>query len=1222
MHQNMNARGARRLFLAITAMLLLLVPAGLFAQVDRGVITGRITDTTNAVIPAVKVTATEEATNAQYATVSNGLGIYSLLNLPIGTYTIKYQKQGFKATDHPGITLLANHTSQVNVQLEAGSAVETVTVKGNPILQLQPEVGTNMTQQEINSVPLSIAGAGRDQLAVAFAVTPNVSGDTWYSSVNGSQQYTKNVMIDGTSIDSGVMGDLVESGPSLDAVQQVQVDTNGLGAEESRTGGGAFMLELKSGTNKWHGSAFGFLTNEDLDANTWDNNWWLSQCGHQAICPNGQPRSAYGRARNCYFDYGFSGGGPIWKNHTFFYVAYEKYTQDDWRTIPNGATAPTTKMLNGDFSELLAQGAQHPGCTADPCPTGYNDPAGNPIYFGSVFLPDGTVAPGNIIPAGIWGASAISQKVLAIYKQYYKPTLPGVTNNFPMNASLDPHFAQYQFSIKFDHNFSDRDHFASSYIWNHRPKTEMLDPANIMWEPGKETGGPLTPASHQELHTNAYRFSETHTFSPTLLNVASFTFNQFQNVQASLAPAQVWASTLGINSAYPDQTPDFPQLSYSGSPNGVQETTVGSTFNGGYVAYNGILDDSVSWTKGRHDFKFGGELRAIGFNANGGPQGALSLNFTNGTFVPYQTDANFASNVAPFVGFAFANMGLGEVANGSQAVPFNQYGRRKEYALFAQDDWKITPRLTASLGLRWDITGALHELHGHWSNFSLTAKDPHFGGLPGAFVWLKHPGDSFETDRDLHQFGPHLGVSYMVTNRSVIRGSYGLMYSPIANNQFDAVPYGSAIGYQGNNTVNPVLNQNGVGMPAFQWDSGYPGTTTPANGPMPNQGYMQWGAPSIDPHSRQLGMIQNVFAGYEYQVSSDFKVDVNYSGAFGSNLHDGYGEPYNYPLWSQYQPLLMSGHANDVVNSVATAQAAGVNYPYQGWSQIAADALLQFPQVAEGYGPLMVVNAPIGRSGYNSFTVEATKRGRNGLAFNLSFTHSRQTGNVCDGFLEEWSYGACNQQDPHQYNNSTYWGSPLTSDGLKGFVTYQLPIGRGRRFLGNTGHLLNEVVGGWGVSTIVSYSNGGQFGAVWSTNSYPGWLAPVWSNVKPNANFKNTFKRWDPAWNPLTDGQDNASLFVDPSNFSNPQFGQLGNSPKYYQGWRNWAAPSENASIIKHFNIGESERYTASIRADFFNVFNRHYWGGPNLDMSSPYFGHVTGVSGNRTGQIGARFQF
>jgi hypothetical protein len=139
---------------------------------------------------------------------------------------------------------------------------------------------------------------------------------------------------------------------------------------------------------------------------------------------------------------------------------------------------------------------------------------------------------------------------------------------------------------------------------------------------------------------------------------------------------------------------------------------------------------------------------------------------------------------------------------------------------------------------------------------------------------------------------------------------------------------------------------------------------------------------------------------------------------------------------------------------------------------------------------------------------------------------------------------------------------------------------------------------------------------------YPGWWPGVWANVKQGADFKNRFKTLNPAWNPLTDGADSNSLFVDTSNFSNPQFGQLGNSPKVFQNWRGWATPTENASITKRFTFGESERYSASIRADFFDVFNRHYWGGPNMDMSSPYFGHVTGVSGNRTGQIGARFQF
>lgn len=1210
----------RFLMLLLAAFSILGLQPSLWAQVDRGTVTGTVTDSTGAVIPSAQVTATQVSTNAKYTAVTNGLGFYSVVNLPIGTYKFTFEKPGFETVSQSGVVILANHTSEINMHLSIGSTAETVQVNATPVLDVQPEVGTNLTQDQVNELPLSLTstGGGRDQLMYAFSITPNVGGDSWYSSVNGSQQYTKNVLLDGTSIDSGVVGDLLETGPSNDAIEQVQVDTTGIRAEEARSGGGVFMVELKSGSNQWHGSAFAYGSNEDLNANTWDNNWFLSQCGSSTTCPNGNPRSFYGRARDRNFDYGFSGGGPLWKNHTFFYTAYEKYWQDDWRTNPTGATAPTVQMLGGDFSQLLSFAATARGCTTNPCPTGYNDSNGNPIYYGSIFLPDGTVAPGNVIPSGM--ISPISQKILGIYNQYYKPTGTGVVNNFPSIISNDPHFAQYQYSIKVDHNFSAKDHFAASYIYNHRPKWEMEN-AQGMWIPGTHNGGPFTPNSSQELHTNAYRFSETHTFTPNILNVTSFTFNQFQNIQSSLAPQQDWASQLTLNSGYADKTPDFPQVYFNGSQNGVGETTIGSTYTGGSVPYNGILNESLSWTKGRHYFKFGGEFRAIGMNASGGAQGSYTLNVNQNTYEPYQNDANFVSNVAPFVGFAFANMELGAVASGSQGVPISLYGRRKEYAFFAQDDYKVNQKLTVNLDLRWDITGAYHETNGQWADFDLNAQDPTFGGIKGANVWLQHKGDTFETIGDYHQFGPHVGFSYLTTSKSVVRASYGIMYSPVGNNIWGGVPYSYAPGFQGNNQVYPVPNSpTGQVLPAFLWDSGYPGQTVPGTGPMPNQGFLNWDAVTIDPHSRQLGMVQNAFVGYEYQITSDMKVDVNYNGAFGRNLHDALGTTYNWPNWTKYQPLLLSGHANDWVSDQGSAQAAGVTLPYNGWSHFAYSALLQYPQEASNWGSIYPINPPIGRSGYNAFTVEVTKRGKQGLSMDLSFNHWHSTGNVCDAFQEEWWLGPCNLQNPFQYNDSHYWASGTSGSGVKGFASYQLPVGRGHWLLGGANRVVDAFAGGWGIGTIVSYFNGGNMGYVGSTNSYPGWSG-VWANVSAHPNFKNQFKAWNPLWDP-SQGADPNSLFVDPSNFSNPTFGQLGNSPKNFQNWRNWAAPNENATITKKFRFGDSARYTASIRADFFDLFNHHYWGSPNMDMSSPYFGHVTGVGGNRTGQLSARFQF
>jgi len=146
---------------------------------------------------------------------------------------------------------------------------------------------------------------------------------------------------------------------------------------------------------------------------------------------------------------------------------------------------------------------------------------------------------------------------------------------------------------------------------------------------------------------------------------------------------------------------------------------------------------------------------------------------------------------------------------------------------------------------------------------------------------------------------------------------------------------------------------------------------------------------------------------------------------------------------------------------------------------------------------------------------------------------------------------------------------------------------------------------------------------VGSSNYYPGWSA-VYTNVASHANFKNVFKRYNPGWNPTASGAgtDDGSLFVDPTIFSNPTYGELGNSPSMFTNWRGWATPQENASLLKKTHFGPDGRYTFTVRGEFFNVFNRHYWDSPNVSYGTAYFGHVTGVSGNRTGQVGARFEW
>lgn len=214
-------------------------------------------------------------------------------------------------------------------------------------------------------------------------------------------------------------------------------------------------------------------------------------------------------------------------------------------------------------------------------------------------------------------------------------------------------------------------------------------------------------------------------------------------------------------------------------------------------------------------------------------------------------------------------------------------------------------------------------------------------------------------------------------------------------------------------------------------------------------------------------------------------------------------------------------------------------------------------------------------------------------------------------FVDTWTENQA-WQNPYNYRHEATW--PRTNDTVKGYLTYSLPLGRGRRFLSGS-RTLDYLVGGWMAGTIVSYGNGPQMSAILSNLWYPGWSA-VYTDVASGASFKNTFKSWAPGVSSPN------SQFVNPANFANPSFGQLGNSPTIFGNWRGWATPSEDASLLKKTHFGTDGRYTMTLRAEFFNVFNRHYWSNPNTSFGTTYFGQVTGVSGNRTGQLGARFEW
>src|SRR5208282_564175 len=336
-----DVRGALRLVASL--LVLLLSSFGALGQSNRASITGTVTDSSGAVIVGVDVTARNVDTNVETTTVSNGDGIYLLPNLPPGKYALTFRKTGFKEIVQPAVTIISTQVAEINRTMQVGAATENITVTAEaPVLDSEStSFGTNMNGNVVTDLPLSIYGGGRFIEDFAVAITPGYSpiSSPYGAVVNGSQWFTKDYTIDGTSGTSSIRGDSMETGPSMEAVQELQAQTSGLDAATAITNGGVMSFTLKSGTNKFHGSLFGYGHNEFLDANTWTNDI------------TGAPK-AEARA----WDYGASIGGPIRKDKLFLFGAFERFTYNDFTLGTYSQFVPTTAMLNGDFSALLNTG--------------------------------------------------------------------------------------------------------------------------------------------------------------------------------------------------------------------------------------------------------------------------------------------------------------------------------------------------------------------------------------------------------------------------------------------------------------------------------------------------------------------------------------------------------------------------------------------------------------------------------------------------------------------------------------------------------------------------------------------------------------------------------------------------------------------------------------------------------------------------------------------------
>jgi Carboxypeptidase regulatory-like domain len=1172
----------KRIILLVFSLQLVFA-AGLMAQQDRATLVGTVTDSTGAVIPEVSVTATNLETKIKTTGVTNNVGLYQVPNLKVGEYSILFSKPGFDSVMQTSVKLSISQVAEINVALKVASVAQTIEVTAAaPILQSQTnDTGTTVSLNAFRALPLSISG-GRDIMAFAFATTPGVEGNSWTTFISGTQAFSNAVLIDGTLAQESETGQVLESEPPMEAVEEFRVDTGGTsGAAAMYTAGGTFSFNLKSGTNKFHGSAVYFLQNEAFNANSWMNNY--------NAAANPSKASNYAKPRSRHNDYAFSAGGPIIKDKTFIFGAFEQYRKADYTLGSYSQTVPTPEFLAGNFGALLDKSVMLD-----------TDAGGNPIYKGAIIDPTtGLVFPNNVIPSN--RISSTAQQIVGIYQQSYAPLGFGLINNDPLTASNNPWFHQTQFSVKMDHNISGSDRLAGSFIYTARPR--ILVDAGGVWDPQDPNGGPLARSRMQKITDAKYRVSYSHNFSANVLNVAAFTYEYFKNPSVATAASGDWPSKLGFGDT---GAGNFPAIDFGNTVNGVFESPIGYSSLGHYLDNNFIYDETLTWIKGRHTLRIGGEFRSFQINSHGS-NGTLNFNFSNA-----QTGAPMESYSSQ-VGFGFASFLLGDVSYASMGTPFDLYGRRKSTSIFAEDSFRMNNRLTLNFGVNWNQTYPFHEKYGHWANFDTTFKDP-TTAMPGQVAYLNGGGQSYEGSTRWVDFAPHFGFAYKIHNRIVARVAYSMFYVPIGTDYWGGVPYSFAPGYFPTNQV----PQNSDFSPALNWDNGYPGQSV--SGSLdPN--YLNYMLVSISPKSLMPGIVNQLNGGVEIELTNNTRLSINYLGTRGTHLHDG-SLQQNEPQLSAFSSLLKSGHEWDWVWDQVSASAAGVPYPYEGFSNSAFAALYPFPQLAGNYDYLFYVGSPLGRSQYDSLQTEITHRTSHGLTMDMSYTFAHQRSTTNSNFQESWSTTST-VQNPYDLSYAANYIEPYNQSIVKGYILYSLPFGNGRRFASTQNRWVNGLVSGWTLGTTLYYSTGTPL-SVFSTNWYPGasWGAngvpALYSNVSSGADLNRHFDGTQ--FNP-SNITDPGNMYFNAAGFSDPAYGDFGNSGPYVAGLKGFGTANENLAVYKDFKV--KERMKLQLRGEFFNVFNRHYFDNPNTSLGSNYFGHVTSVGGTpRVGQLGVRFEW
>lgn len=1266
-----------RLQVAAVLLCLLLAHVTSSGQTITATVTGIVTDPNGAVVPGATVTATSKETDQSKSATTNDEGRYTISFLNPGIYDIKAEGSGFQQTLRPGIKLEIAQTANLDFSMTVGGSQETVEVSGatTPILntdngQLETTIENKLVEDLpsiernifsfVNLVPGVIdQGVARGDATGAVGSAGNRNFFDSNFSVNGGRASTNDILLDGVT---NTIGDFngVAISPPQDSVREFKVQSGVAPAEFGRTGGGIVNISTKSGTNRFHGALYEYFQDGSLNANGWARNRRGSLANGQPVLPRIDiKRNQFGGAVGgpVYLPRFGEGGPAFWsgKNKTFFFFNYEGRREEN--PFSRELTLPTDAQRRGDLASLLG------GNRAD-VQFGPGNPgggAGTPVRVGQIFNPyaplvtylrvnaNGTTTPfqgrqaipnNNLSTLPVCGpgsrtSACLDPVALNILTFIPLPNQPGIVNNFVFSDTV--RFTRNLLAGRIDQTVSAKQSFFARFSYEKR----LNAPPNFLGTPAALVN------TIRDRFVN-FTFNDVYSFTPTTIN--NFRYG-YTRVRAHQIPAGNGfdPTSLGfptyLRAAASALT--FPNLTIGG---GAEGQTLAGEVTSGQIGGSGnnqprdthMLADAVSLIRGNHSVKVGAEYRLYRFYPFQflAPTGNFTFN-RNFTIGPDPS----LTPVAGTAGSSLASFLLGLPASGSQEVvtPISIY--HHYLSGFVQDDYRVWPNLVLNLGLRWDLETGTANSQQLITNFDFDAPSPLRGRLNTTnldpVVQRFNPGitnssgllgfpEGPQTETNKNRFAPRVGFAYSLNDKTTLRGGYGIFFLPIS------LEASTALGVNFNNTLVQSTVNNQVGPNTVFLTNPFPAGLQVATGNRLGSATLLGGSISAvepkrpNPYNQQWNLV------LQRQLARNLVVDIAYVGSRGVhlpardvNLNQVSSDVVNFARNNFASPgsCPTAANPNAACANVATFFTQQVANPFAGLlpgtqlngATIArAQLLRRFPQ----YLSVNQFSPHIGVSTYHGMQVNLQKRFSGGLSAVVNYTKSKllDTSGVGNGTRFN---DPTNAEDVFNYAEEYSYSTLDVPHRFAGSFSYELPLGRGRRFGSGLGGFANALVGGFQVSGAIVYQSGTPIavttGSTFSVNSNT--LTTIGNLTRrPNrvegvsAEFSGSeYRRRARAGLPV----------INPAAFAQPGEFEFGNAARTYDDVRRDTYKNVDLSIIKNLIWAEG-RQKVQLRAEFLNAFNFVVFGTPGADINNAAtFGIVTTQTNRpRIIQLVARYTF